>query len=337
MSRLLRFSPTQILISLLLTLLPRTQLEQVQARALTAGDLAGDFLSLGGGNSEVKSAAAREKEQQEMLGKIMQDDVGGEFALTEQMIRFLDQSLGQFAAQEQIGQDMIASGQPVVQWVRRKGIENFDPYVGKEMNYVFANYEKIKSLIMKVVTESPKESGLYELAYRCKQHDALKAIKELASQSSCFMMLTDIFSAELYNHCLVRKIAVIRVTQVVPSSTVKQFVDIYREGNLRDGFDLQLALTNIGPLQSASSLVLDPKSISLGTNDRSGAQELITRFKSECQQHCEKLQFIWGDMDQVAEFLSSPMNNLSQYNSQMKFSAPQLAYGSICNQLASKA
>lgn len=366
-----------MILSLGLVLMVRISSE-VYANPLSLNGLPSDFLSLGAGKTmqqqqQIAPTLAHPDPSSDALRKIMSDDYSGEFAFTEAAVEYLEHTLTDFARREHLDDHVVNGGHAASWWLAREASNNGRSSVrsgngaldrvASELDYMFANFwTQFKPLLHRIVTERPANLENTDRAFRCQRYDEIKKLKEFQSVSPVFGMLVDTFSIELYNHCLVRKLAMIKLNNVQPLSIVRQFVDIYLDlptryavqqnnpsmmemNKPRDSsdaqllagsalrFNLQNAISAHGPLESAAGLIFDPRALGYSLDKNSAAKELVAQFKQGCHQHIEQLGKIWSDFDHVAKFLSSPMINLADFNSRIKFVVPRLVYGSICAQL----
>lgn len=342
------------------------------ACASAAAPLDGDFLSLGlGGGQHAAPAPAPSFE----LAKIMADDVAGEFEATEQAIGNVKGALETFARAEGIEAGGAAQQPLVSAWyaAHSHGQPPANEMVARAMTELDAMYATLFNqfvpLVQRIITERPQvpagqQLGAAQLAYRCERYDELKTLVALANSSPLYRTLFDTFASELYVHCLKRKLALVAITGAKPSAVVRQFVEIYLElpmdhaarvkaaaaskqeqpleqsalDMLQAGqaarFEPQAAIARHGRLEQTAAQVLDlSSSLSLGD----GSNALVAKFKNDCAQNAQQLAQIWSTFDEFATFLSSPMNDLAAYNSQIKLVAPQLVYAAVCVRLASAA
>lgn len=319
-------------------------------------------LSLGGGTTALESTSECSKN---LLSKIMLDDVEDEFKLTQETLKFVSDNLRSFANQEGIS---TAEGQSnsVSLWLAnlvRGQAQSLAQFQGTplekltvELDFVYGNYwNAFGNLINKIITENPSRNqinpsqiGNNNLSFRCERVDEMKQLRELSSKSSLYFYIFEIFSNELYSHCLRRKLAMIKLNALRPASIVRQFVELYLDvpvkysqalimnqmssdemtneiiSGLALSFNLEESIKRHGLPRDNTNLILDSD-----TNQT----HLLEKFKSECQQHLLALSQYWTNFDSLAAFLSSPTNNLAEFNEKIKLVSPQLVYAKICSQL----
>lgn len=119
-------------------------------------------------------------------------------------------------------------------------------------------------------------------------------------------MILDIFSTELYTHCLIRKLAIFKIYQIKPSPILGQFVDIHldlaptnRVGEAQErkrervltklhsidgmNFNLKQNIKKHGPLEKVAELVFDEHSSFLKCME--DIKKLVERFREDCRKH----------------------------------------------------
>lgn len=360
-TRLGLWKPTRILILLLVNLLAGSLNVNAAGMDLMLHDLPDDelSLSLSGSRGRQQSSVVPQVDHSVIINKILNDDYSGEFDLTAKAIELVTNSLEQFAFKEQLNSDHLPNGQVISNWLMSHNTRaDKNPLLkrmSEELDYIYGNFwTQFKRLIQEIIEHRPTNLGFKDLAFRCEKYNELKDLRQLVSNSPLYSLIMDTFSTELYTHCLMRKLAMIKIHHVQPSSVVRQFVDIYLgfppelkgatnefrqlalkqwQVNLGVKFNLEQSLALHGPLESVVGLVLDaPSGLSIGS--KADTRLTIQRFKQDCLRHINELTQLWASFDDMAAFLSSPTNDLSSFNGAVKLAAPQLVYGAICGQLA---
>lgn len=327
-------------------------------------------LTLGSPGMETKALPAGALDLNEMqsavIGKIMQDDITGDFQLTEIVINHLASELNNFALREKIESEKASGGiHAISAWLTSSSSGssiNNNPMIkrmAEELDHLYSSYwSQFHPLLNEIITVRPANLGRTDLAFRCERYEELKNLAQLASTSSFYRMTVDTFSMELYTHCLRRKLALLQMENIEPTAILRQFVDIYLDlpptnnqlelsnnnnhnydqRQLQAGmglnFNLQRSIAKFGNLESAASLVADVRSFMSSERSSSDIAMLVGKFREDCRQYTGQLAQVWSTFDEMAILFSSPMSNLADFNAKIKLVVPQLAYGSICNQLA---
>lgn len=314
----------------------------------------------------------------EIMNRIMSDDYALEFSQTITAIQFVTDSLVKFAEREQINPtDQAGNENLITNWLKHQtsisrqqqqlnhAVES-DHHIGSiapnverianELDFIYGNFwTRFRQLMLRVIEERPMNGiNNINLAFRCERYQELNALVELASVSSIYRLILDTFSNELYTHCLIRKLAQLKLYQIKPSSILRQFVDIYLDlpainqvGAIQEralmqfqlarglNFDLKFSFARHGPLTKVAELVLDEHSALKLNNSKSSDDNyrLVQRFSQDCHKYRSDLGKIWSTFDEMASFLSSPSNDLSNFNHLVKLVAPQLVYGTVCGLL----
>lgn len=323
-------------------------------------------------------------ESGELIKKILRYDYSGEFSITELAISSVRKLLEEFGQKEQLDTSAVNENK-VSQWLVRETnknnhatgqqVINFNPMLeqtARELDLVYQTFwTQFIPIIESIVMRRPQESSsLVNLAFSCESFDELKALRQSASVSSIYGLFFDIFSTELYTHCLTRRMAIINLNGIKPTPIVRQFVEIYmdlsptnqyqaqfggsgstsavasrslqaqeklmselRSSDTISSFNLKQSLLKHGPLEVAAEFVFDPSSGLALLGHKPDNKALVEKFKLECHMHIQQLQKAWSTTDELAALLSTSSNNLFAFNTRLKLLAPQLVYGSICAQL----
>lgn len=304
---------------------------------------------------ELDSTPANKVPESVLVNQVLIEDVSDDFKATEYALIELEKRIQDLYQRLQIGPATQLAhkfrqlGQPI------ETMNKLTVQVIEEINLIANTYfTTFKPQVVGIITERPPNLQPTDLAFRCTRINDINNLKKFGSASQLYQITLDVFFSELYSHCLIRRLVLLEINNVQPSSLVRQFVDIYLDlppvkfnppsiDRILNGasvnFKLPEALRKHGPLTSVSQYIIDPKASLVMSPDGSLStrQELVSRFKGECRLYLKQLQTYWTDFDQVAHLFTSPMNNLSLWNDQIKQLVPRLVYGSICNQLASVA
>lgn len=302
------------------------------------------------------------------IEQILADNIGGEFSLTEQVLGAVSKLLETFALQQLNQADLAQAGHEISSWLAAHGSSVAqNPLLASkmgELEFIFGTFGgPLMQLIRRIITERPAQANsLGDLAFRCEQRpQEIQQLNELASKSSIYRILMDVFSNELYAHCLRRKMATLRLNHVEPPAVLRQLVDVYLElpldvsgsgaSNFRltdrtradhvnrmyaeygQNFQLERAVSQYGPVAQAANLVMLN---GMGFGSTPNGMALAEQFKNECASYTSQLLQHWGNFDQVAAALSSETNNLVDFNNRFKLAHPHLIYASVCNQLTSR-
>lgn len=297
-------------------------------------------------------AATRSRLVEQMLA----DEQLGEFQLTSEALSQLRSILDEFATREQLT-DTVSS--PLNTWAATRGLQLDQTRLGPmaaELDFLLLHFwTELKPLVEMFTGGRIQSVKSDELDFRCRQGAELTRLKALGEQSALVRMLLDTFFSELHSHCLLRKLAMIKLHNIQPSALVKQFVEIYLDlptgrhsgqatreeleainskllGGMATHFQLAESFVRHGPLEAAAKLVFDPRTALL-MGGAGAMEDLVRQFRADCQSYSIALGNIWTNFDSVAEFFTSPMSDIATYNEQVKLVAPQLVYSSICNQL----
>jgi len=351
----------------LLTLINHMPLETVSALLTSPQQSESEFLSLSlsssssgrmGGESQLNPEV---QDSSAALQRIFNDEIANDFSQTEQAIAFIENALREFGKIEHLSSEEVSAGNLISRWLDKSTGGQISSLASKQMaeelSYLYATFwTKFRHLIQTIVKEQPRNLGIKDLAFRCERTDELSSLKQIASFSSLYGMTLDIFSSELYVHCLTRKLALIKHFHIEPSPILRQFVDIYLDlppnysttATFSDSrqrilaqlqtnsaliFNPSTSVTKHGTLEAASELVLDPSSTLSTGNGQHNSVNLIAKFKRDCQQLTDYLSQVWSNFDELAAFLSSPFNDLVEFGARVKLAAPQLYYGSVCMKL----
>lgn len=306
-----------------------------------------DMLTLSlGSNQPVRSS---------VLDEILQDQYADDFKVSQQVLIFTESALKQFASSQGLSPTGMPGAGMISEWLKGKQAPNqhLDEQTARivsELDFVFANFwTHFKPLMMSIVENKPGNLDVTQLAFRCDRTVELTHLLQLSSQSVLFKTILDSFSSELYTHCIKRKLALIKIFNLKPSSIVRQFVDIYlsrpssEPPNLHGlqgraitdrglKFDLQESLARHGPIEQVAALVIG----SLSSPSLDHYKKLAETFVRDCRDHAMRLGQIWAPLDSIATFMSSSMINLIEFNMQVKLTATQLMYASICSQLVGR-
>lgn len=327
-----------LMLLMLLATYVSSQASQVQAQKLTAHDVA--QLGLGLSSQHELQQPQQEYPGLPMMDQIMSDEYMSDFGLTEQTIGLLGSSLEEFVRVKQVAGKQ-RSDNPLIN------------HFAIEFEYIHGSFwGQFQPLIQYIIQERPNNLGNMDLAFRCERYQELELLKGLAQTSSIYSLIVDTFSIELYTHCLKRKLAMVKLHQVRPSSILRQFVDIYLDlpvdkqarrelrkqmiDSIDSGLAYKLSAANLlerhGRPESVANLVLDTESsFQLGAEAQD--DRLVGKFKLDCEQHTSQIGLIWMSFDQLANFLSSASNNLANFNDGIKLVAPQLMYAATCGHL----
>lgn len=286
------------------------------------------------------------------MEEIKSDRYDVDFALSLNLLKFITTSLEVFIRGENL-QSVVHEGPNVISsWAARNGATNH-AIIGELDLIVASLWSRFKPLVETIITERPPNLGLDDLDFRCTRRIIeLGELKALGTKSALYSIYLDTFYSEFYFHCLLRKLALIKLKGIAPTPLVKQFVDIYlnlpaldptkfttKEAyeltinellvNRAGQFNLQRVYMDNGPLSAAARLIVDPRiSLSLAPNDVQTLQ-IIQEFERDCRQ----LTAIWSDFDDFVRALATDTSTIESLNSKIKFAVPQLIYGTICSLL----
>jgi len=327
---------------------------------LGAGD---DSLSLGlspsNGHNSPQAPTNGATVSSELLKEIMNDDYNGDFRLSVPLLRHMQSQLHDLVEHIKQSGAQINEESPISSWLsNRGGRPERLSYMTDELDHVVTTFwSKFIPLVESILSDRPPNLTIDDLDFRCKKEEQIKQLKEYGTISSFYHMFVEIFFTELLDHCLVRKMAIIRLSNATPSPLVTQFVNIYlnlpveggsrlESGHISDrvakelstgvalNFNLEEASSRIGKLDQAVQLVFDPRiGLSMGRADNSGVKSVVDNFRQDCLTHSEQVSRIWGNLDGLSSFLSSPTNNLASFSETVKLTTPQLVYASICHKL----
>lgn len=303
------------------------------------------------------------------LERILADNYDGEFAMTEQTLGSVTKLLESFAHEQGLNQADLMKGQEISRWLASRGTSaSQNPLLAhqaSELDLVFGTFwTPFMHLVQRIITFRPDQLSMKDLAFRCEQRASeIQALNELASKSSLYRVMLDVFNTDLYTHCLRRKLATLRLHHVEPPTELRQLVDVYIElpldtagsgstnfkltnqaranhvnrvyADCGQNFNLERAIERYGPIENAAQLVLTSQ-MSFGGVDINYAQNLAARFKEQCARYTTELLHYWANFDQIAATLSSDTNNLADLNERLKYVEPHLIYASVCNQLLHK-
>lgn len=87
--------------------------------------------------------------------------------------------------------------------------------IAKELDFIYNNFwVQFSQLLHKIISERPANLREASLDFRCSKYNEINAPKELGSSSPIYRLILDIFSTELYTHCLIRKLAIFKIYQI---------------------------------------------------------------------------------------------------------------------------
>lgn len=306
--------------------------------------LADDELDLSLGGSSGKNMEFDEM----FLNRMIQDDYQNDFQITRTALVEVESRLTELMeSKADLHPTNPTSSLGRLLYIVREGQKKSLVGVGlsnmaKELEFISSNlWSNFKSTLISILENRPANLDITQLAFRCEKLQELTNLLHLSSQSKVFQLLTETFASELYTHCLKRKLALIKIFNLRPSSVVKQVVEIYlkppgqpysQQGISAVGFNLQASLAMHGPLDRVALQVLGSLN-SLSPNYHS---ELVSKFKRDCGAHITSLNGLWTSLDSLASLMSSPMTDLVSFNNQIKLIAPQLIFATVCSQLASQ-
>lgn len=307
-------------------------------------------------HSNMDTAPSSKVLDSQLVKQALADDISNDFKATEFALAELEKHIHQLYGRLQMGEGGLLQAKLVQLGGTKEMLSSFGAQLIEELDLIANTYfPTFKQQLVGIITDRPQNLQPKDMAYRCTRINDINNLRKLGWSSQLYQLILDVFFSELYAHCLTRRLVLLEVNQVNPSSLVRQFVDIYLDlppsaslkaspvsidrilGGASVNFNLPEALRKHGPLQSVSQYVIDPKaSLGMGLDSaHSNSADLVQRFKVECRHYLEQLQVHWTDFDQIAHKFTTPMNNLMQWNDQVKLLIPGLVYGSICNQLAS--
>ena len=262
--------------------------------------------------SKQSSAAVNSK----LMEQIMNDEFGDDFAVSLPLLNQLKATLEQFAQQIKASAGGLEpSGAPISSWLAARAGQSGKAYMAGELDKVYQTFwNDFGPLIESIVTVRPQNLSPESMDFRCKKVAELQRLKALASASEFYSLYLDTFFSELHQHCLLRKLAMIRYSNMVPSPLVRQFVDVYLDlptkdltaaasKELRDqvagqllagqamNFNQEQAFARYGSLEQVADLT----SLSMGSMDSSGAKKVVDQFKRDCAEHVNRLSSIWAD------------------------------------------
>lgn len=299
-----------------------------------------------------------------IMRQILSDDYSGDFRQTTEAVQSINASLEKFAKLIGINpQNVLSNTKLVTHWLDYKTLTSQQYYsrnpiieqVANELDFIYSNFwAQFSQLLHKIISEHPANLSEASLDFRCSRYNEINALKELSLSSPIYRLVLDIFSTELYTHCLIRKLAIFKIYQIKPTSILRQFVDIYldlppinHKGEVQErvleklhsingtSFNLEQNIKKHGPLKKVAELVFDEHSSFLFSGSKSieDIKRLVERFKQDCRKHRSDLGRVWHTFDELASYLSSPLNDLKSFNEAIKLSAPQFIYGTICGHL----
>lgn len=301
-------------------------------------------LEIGLGNYGGNQLAEPAGQQSELMTQIIQDHYNKDFEHSINALNTLDAELTKFLKdQEMLGGAGKKSNLAQINGGSKMSV------LSKEFDFIKAYFwNTFRKIVVGIIEQRPV-NFVSNLDFRCKLSPDLENLKQMSLHSSLLNVYLDIFFPELYTHCLTRKLAMIKLNRVRPSPVLKQFVEIYLDlpasiGSIRGNsrvfselfaryainFNLETALARHGTLSKVADQVLGPMT-ALGNNE-----ELVRQFKIDCKAYTDALIVIWGELDTISSNLSTGTNNLLNLNNHVKFVAPQLVYGSVCNQLMAR-
>lgn len=297
-------------------------------------------LSLGGGQF---GHSVRQLQAQELMNSIMQDQYQTDFGTTQMVLMEVEAKLMEIIATGAANEaSVITRLLSVVREGQARQLASSQLIsMANELEYIASSFwTQYKTLLVSILEKKPSNMDITQIAFRCDKIGELQNLLQLSSRSMIYQILTETFSSELYVHCLKRKLALIKILDLRPSSIVRQFVDIYLSppgqiGPPQSGsgikFNLQESLAMHGPLNAVALQVVG----ALSTLSHDYHNETVYRFKRDCESYVIKLNQIWSSLDNMANLLSSSMINLVDFNEHVKQLAPQLMYATICSRLAS--
>lgn len=320
----------------------------IRASPLAAADLS---LGLSLSSDMMVDGQQTNKPMDELMVQILNDKYEHDFALSIALLNQFTTTLEDFIRSKHLESLVENKDENVVSsWATNNGVSN-QP-ITRELDLVVATFwSQFKPTLESVIVERPMESMIWpvDLDFRCtKRRAELGKLMALGAQSSLYSIFMDTFLSELYQHCLIRKLAKLKINGVEPSPLLKQFVAIYLNLPVRDSdtaetkqllserakmFNPANAFATIGPLTQAASLVVDTRTFLSSAPDAAQAAKMAQEFIYDCQSYLNRLALVWGDFDDFINAISTSTTNLDDLNQRVKFAAPRLAYGAICGQL----